>query len=177
VAPPSSTSWLQFPLPDLPPLSGDALEKAARYLEIAREVAESATCLRSKCGSVVVSHGRILGTGANSLPGGSAPTTCCKDDGSLSPTFKSDATCCTHAEVRAITNALKAGEDVRNSDLYFTRLRPDGTRSKSGAPYCTICSKFAVETGVGLFVLEHEFGVVAYPTALYNQLSFSYAFG
>lgn len=78
-----------------------------------------------------------------------------------------------HAEVRAITNALRANGDVAGSSLYFTSIDGSGARLVSGAPYCTICSKFALETGVSFFVLEHDFGVVSYPSDVYNQLSFS----
>jgi deoxycytidylate deaminase len=78
-----------------------------------------------------------------------------------------------HAEVRAITNALRSN-DVVGSTLYFTSVDEVGARLVSGAPYCTICSKFALETGVAFFVLEHDFGVVSYPSDVYNQLSFSH---
>jgi hypothetical protein len=71
--------------------------------------------------------------------------------------------------------ALADGHTVVGSTLYFTRIDDSGRRMVSGAPYCTICSKFALETGVAFFVLEHEFGIVSYPTHFYNELSFSFA--
>ena len=66
------------------------------------------------------------------------------------------------------------GEDLRGSTLYFTRVGSDGTPKRSGKPYCTICSKAALDAGVSFFVLHHEEGVVAYPTDLYNEISFAY---
>lgn len=165
---------LSFPLSTLAPLAGSERDAALGYLEQAQRAAAAATCVRSKCGAAVVRDGVVLGLGWNSPPETCVPQSCRKDDGSLGVGFKSDRTCCTHAEVRAITNSLRAGRNVDNATLYFARVDTDGNRTASGAPYCTICSKFAVETGVSFFVLEHAFGVVAYPTDLYNELSFSY---
>jgi hypothetical protein len=45
---------------------------------------------------------------------------------------------------------------------------------KSGKPYCTICSKSALDIGIKEFVLWHEDGICAYDTAEYNLLSFDY---
>lgn len=171
--PKDSLSAVTFPL-NLDPLVGTALEAARLCLDSAAQAALRATCLRSRCGSVVVEGSRLLGAGWNSLPGDEVPQVCWKEEGCLSAAFKSDRTCCVHAEVRALTNALRAGNDVSGATLYFTRVDDKGQRVASGAPYCTICSKFALESGVSYFVLEHDFGVVAYPSEVYNQLSFSY---
>lgn len=158
------------------PLEGPALERARVMLDAAAQQARQGTCLRSLCGSVVAdASGAIIGEGSNSLPGGCAPSVCAKEEpGFIGPGFKSDRTCCVHAEVRAITAALRTGADLTGSSVYFTRVDASGARVVSGRPYCTICSKFALDTGVAFFVLEHDFGVVAYPTGLYNDLSFTY---
>lgn len=158
-----------------PVLRGEAATVATTFLEAAASEAVKASCLRSLCGAVVVVDGRIVGGGHNSLPGGAKPVVCLKEEGLLSPLFKSDRTCCVHAEVRAITNAMKNGEDLTGAAVYFTRVSGEsGEREFSGRPYCTICSKFALDVGLGLFVLEHDYGIVAYPTKEYNDLSFAY---
>lgn len=167
-------AFATYPVTSLPVLEGENLWRAQGYLDLAAVEAVEATCLRSKCGSVVVGGGRVLGRGSNSLPGGVAPTSCRKEDGSLAAGFKSDRTCCVHAEVRAIMGAVTSGEDVRDATLFFTRVDAEGARVPSGAPYCTICSKFALDAGVAFFVLEHDYGVVLYPTWLYNEVSFAY---
>lgn len=164
-----------FPVPGLAPLRGREAAVAEAYLDLAARQARTATCLRSRCGSVVVAaDGMLVGGGANSLPGGSCPTRCRKADGDLAPDFKSDRTCCTHAEVRAIVAALASGADLAGASVYFTRVDANGARVPSGRPYCTICSKLTLEAGLATFVLAHDFGVVAYPADLYNDLSFSY---
>jgi len=69
------------------------------------EIAKLSTCKRSKCGSViVVDDSFIIGDGYNSMPC-NVTGECFKEN--LSPTFKSDKTCCVHAEQRAIMDALK----------------------------------------------------------------------
>ena len=169
-------SPLTFPVLGLAPLSGDAAAAATVLLELAAEQARAATCLRGLCGSVVADvTGLVLGGGGNSLPGGCVPVTCRKADGGLAPGFKSDRTCCTHAEVRAIVEALRTRDDLSDAAVYFTRVHPlTGARVTSGRPYCTICSKLALEVGLSHFVLEHDFGIVAYPADLYNDLSFTF---
>jgi len=136
------------------------------------ESAKKATCKRSKCGSIIVSQGLIIGEGYNSMP--------CNENGecfkgSLSPTFKSDKTCCIHAEQRAIVDALKRHEDkIEGSILYFIRLDDNDNPKHSGSPYCSICSKMSLDVGIGEFVLWHKEGWTAYDTKEYNDLTFQY---
>ena len=86
-----------------------------------------------------------------------------------------DKTCCIHAEQRAILDALKSASDqLPGSDLYFIRLDQEGKITKAGEPYCTICSKMALEVGVKNFHLWHAEGIVAYDTEEYNILSYQY---
>ena len=49
-------------------LSGDEEQEALKYVTEAVEVAQNATCERSKCGSVIVHLGEIIGSGFNSPP-------------------------------------------------------------------------------------------------------------
>jgi len=66
-----------------------------------------------------------------------------------------DKTCCVHAEQRAIVDALK-----NNPEL-------------SGNPYCTICSKMALDVGIKEFILLHKECPIAYNTEEYNLLSYN----
>jgi len=142
------------------------------FLEKCAEVAKKSTCHRSKCGSIVVYNNQIIGSGYNSMPC-NANQSCFKD--TLSPTFKSDKTCCVHAEQRAIMDALKHFPDkVIGSRLYFVRLDDANHIKISGKPYCTICSKMALDAGISEFVLLHTEGITVYNTQEYNVLSFQY---
>lgn len=72
-------------------------------------------------------------------------------------------------------DALRKNPDkIVSSRLYFIRLDENETPSKAGQPYCTICSKMALDTGISEFVLWHKKGICVYDTQEYNALSFRY---
>lgn len=138
------------------------------------EIASKSTCHRSKCGSLLVSKsGKIIGEGYNSMPCNEV-FSCFKD--SLSSGFKSDKTCCVHAEQRAIMDALKNNpQEVEGSSLLFIRLDDSNNPKHSGSPYCTICSKMALDAGVSKFALWHKEGWTFYDSKYYNEYSFEYS--
>lgn len=148
-------------------------EQIRSYFDAAIADAKFSTCHRSKCGCVIVGEdGEYVGHGFNSQPCYAAGS-CTKDN--LSSTFKSDKTCCVHAEQRAIMHALRFNPDeLPGSTLYFIRLDDKGNPKKSGKPYCTICSKMALDAGIKWFVLWHEEGPTFYDTKEYNELSFQF---
>jgi deoxycytidylate deaminase len=155
-------------------LSGRENEEALYYLKEAEKVAKESMCLRSKCGSVITKGGQIIGRGYNSPPKNQKTARCTKGD--LPEDFKSDKTCCVHAEQRAVMNALRGNPDkLPGSRLYFIRLDMNDNILKAGKPYCTICSKMALDAGVSEFVLWHEEGIAVYDTDEYNRLSFAYS--
>ncbi len=153
-------------------LEGKDKETALFYLKECEKIAlEKASCLRSLCGSVIVNKNKIIGKGWNSLPLDKKPSFCWKD--SLPEDFKSDKTCCIHAEQRALIDALKNyPNEVIGSTIYFVRLDKNKKRMPSGKPYCTVCSKLCLEAGVKYWVLEHKEGIVIYDSDEYNQISF-----
>jgi len=120
---------------------------------------------------VLAKNGKIIGQGWNSPPGDICIKKCFKDD--LPKDFKSDKTCCIHAEDRAIRNALaRAPSEVRGSQLFFIRLDDKNEMQIAGKPYCTMCSKLALDVGIAEFVLWHEQGITAYGAEEYNLISF-----
>lgn len=144
---------------------------AIKFLASAGREAENSTCFRKKCGAVVVKSGEVIGKGYNSPPGDTIIDRCVKD--ALPKNFKSDRTCCVHAEQRAIIDALRHyPEEIEGSTLYFTRLDNESNMAKSGHPYCTICSKMALDVKIIKFVLWHEEGITVYKTDEYNRISF-----
>ncbi|MBW2995187.1 hypothetical protein KY312_02455 [Candidatus Woesearchaeota archaeon] len=154
-------------------LTGFAEKVAMKYINKSAEIAKSSKCLRSKCGSVIVKDDETIGQGYNSPPGDRTLEKCLKDN--LPADFKSDKTCCVHAEQRAIMNALARNPDrIKGSRLYFIRLDENENPKRAGRPYCTICSKMALDAGIKEFVLWHEEGICVYDTKEYNTLSFQY---
>ena len=156
-------------------LSGNDEKEAQDYLNAAAQIAKSATCNRHKCGSVIVSNGRIIGKGMNSPPANKEDQRRCSIQKESYDKRVTDKTCCMHAEQRAIMDALKRNpEELPGSTIYFIRLAEDGRIAKSGKPYCTICSKMSLDVGITEFVLWHDDGICVYDTEEYNTLSYQY---
>ena len=156
-------------------LSGNEESEAKDYLNAAAQLANSATCDRHKCGSVIVSNGSIIGTGMNSPPANRESQRRCSNQKESYDKRVTDKTCCMHAEQRAIMDALKRNpEALAGSRIYFIRLADDGKVARSGEPYCTICSKMSLDSGIKEFVLWQEKGISVYDTEEYNTLSYDY---
>ena len=145
------------------------------FAEAAR-VAQDATCLRAQCGAVIVQGGVIIGAGSNGPAGGILEERRCHvDTYDRSKKPKYDLTCCVHAEWRAILDAMRSHADaLPGSTLYYVRLGTDGVRRYSGAPFCTVCSRLALEVGISSFGLWHESGAVLYDTRDYNARSYAF---
>lgn len=145
------------------------------FFEILIAEAKKATCTRSKCGSIIVKDGQIIGKWYNSPPGEESSQKRCHCEKSSYDKKVTDKTCCIHAEQRAIFDALKnVWSKINGSRLYFIRLDKNEQPSISGEPYCTICSKSALDTGIKEFALLWENGWRVYDTKEYNNLSFAY---
>ena len=156
-------------------LTKDEEKKALEYINQAAQIALNSTCERARCGSVIVKNDKTIGSGFNSPPQNKEEQRRCSY---LKDTYHkkvTDKTCCVHAEQRAIMDALRNNRDkIVGSRLYFMRLDKNGTSSRAGKPYCTICSKMALDVGINEFVLWHKKGVCVYDTEEYNMLSFQY---
>jgi deoxycytidylate deaminase len=156
-------------------LSGKEEKKGLEYIAKAAEIALSSTCERSKCGSVIVKDGEVIGSGFNSPPQNKEEQKMCSYSKDVYHKKVTDKTCCVHAEQRAMFDALRNSPDkIIGSSLYFIRLDDSGKPSRAGKPYCTICSKMALDVGIEKFVLWHKQGVCVYNTGEYNTISFQY---
>lgn len=152
-------------------LTGDEAAETWQFFRKAAKIALQSPCFRSRCGSVIVKDGKIIATGFNSPP--CALERCLKDD--LPKDFKSDKTCCIHAECRAIDDGLQhRAQELEGARLYFIRLDEKGAMVRAGKPYCTICSKEALDKRLAEFALWHHEGICIYDTKEYNELSFQY---
>jgi deoxycytidylate deaminase len=145
-----------------------------QYFQMAAEEARKATCLRGKCGAVIVLNNEVIGSGFNAPPKNDEKSRKCALELVNSCKPKSDRTCCVHAEWRAIIEALRTGKDLAGSTLYFVRVDDAGNIKKSGEPYCTVCSRLALDCGISFFGLWHESGIRLYDTKEYNDLSYAF---
>lgn len=150
------------------------IQRDEHFFKEAAKEAEKALCLRDKCGAVIVLENIIIGRGYNAPPNDDISQRKCGDDYGISPKPKSDRTCCMHAEWRAIIDAIRNRGDISGSVLYFTRIDDGGNILKSGKPYCTVCSRLALDTRIKFFGLWHEEGVKFYETQEYNDLSYQF---
>ena len=144
------------------------------YFKEAGKVAKQALCLRDRCGAVIVLDGKIIGKGYNAPPNDNIAERKCHLDLVVSSKPKSDRTCCMHAEWRAIVDALSTGK-IFGSTLYFVRVNEEGDlKHSNGVPYCTVCSRLALDTGIAFFGLWTKEGVKLFDTKEYNDISYAF---
>lgn len=145
-----------------------------KWMTEAALAAKESLCLRAKCGAVIVADNKIIGTGYNAPPLDKTENRICLQN--VNPGKpRYDKTCCMHAEWRAILDATRRNpEKLNGSKLYFTRIDGNGDIKKSGKPYCTVCSRLALDSGISKFYLWHKDGICGYPTDEYNKLSYQY---
>lgn len=156
-------------------LSDEEKEQAQKYIDLAIKEAQKSDCLKSKCGSIIIKENKIIGKGHNSPPAELESQRRCSIDKKSYHEKITDKTCCIHAEQRAIINALKENPSkIKDSMLYFIRLDKNNNKIYAEKPYCTICSKIALDVGIKYFVLFHKEGICEYDTEEYNNLSFNY---
>ena len=156
-------------------MSGYTTHMHTDYFDEAGKVAAHATCNRAHCGAIIVtSDGEIIGRGYNAPPQGDESQRMC--DVVLDKTIKqnNDKTCCVHAEWNAIIDALKHhGAKVEGSTLYFMRVNDDDEFTEAGDPYCTVCSRLAMETGITTFGFWNN-GPEMIEAGEYNKRSYEY---
>lgn len=162
----------------------DKEESEARnwLLRAAEVAAKKATCLKAKSGAIIVRDDLfILGTGWNSPPGDLESQRRCLADKSELHEKVTDPTCCVHAEDRAINEALgrfgRYSSTFEGARMYYIRLDLQDNIIQAGQPYCTSCSKRALDVGIKEWVLWHPEGICVYDSEEYNKLSFEYKEG
>lgn len=150
------------------------LNKHENYFKEAVKLANHSMCKRGRGGSVVVLNGEIIGRGFNAPPENNPENSMCHTDYRTSLKPKSDRTCCVHAEWRAIIDAIKNKNDISGSTIYYISIDENGDILKSGQPYCTVCSRLALDVGIKYFGLWQEKGIKLFDTREYNKLSYDF---
>jgi len=152
-------------------------ETHEHFFEEARKVAVMATCNRAHCGAVIVAtDGQIIGKGYNAPPQGDEAQRMCDVEFHSPLKPKSDKTCCVHAEWNAIIDALKRhGDKIDGSTLYFMRVNDAHEFTGAGVPWCTVCSRLALESGIAEFGLwQEDEGPKMFDTSTYNLESYAF---
>lgn len=146
-----------------------------KYFEEAAKQARMAKCERALCGSVVVSaDNKIIGRGFNAPPLSDESQRMCSSKLDRTIKTNNDKTCCVHAEWNAILDALSSEPvKTKGSTLYFMRVNDRGEYTQAGEPYCTVCSRLALQAGVSVFGLWNS-GPEMIDTNTYNKMSYDY---
>jgi dCMP deaminase len=118
------------------------------FMSIAELVATRSTCLRRHVGAVIVKDKRILTTGYNGAPGGTAH---CEDVGCLReilnvPAGERHEICRgIHAEQNAIIQAATFGVNISGGLIYSTH-QP-----------CFICTKMLINAHIANIIYKEEY--------------------
>ena len=118
------------------------------FMSIAELVAKRSTCLRRHVGAVIVKDKRILATGYNGAPSGTAH---CEDVGCLReklniPAGERHEICRgIHAEQNAIIQASTCGVNISEGVIYTTH-QP-----------CFICTKMLINAHISKIIYRQEY--------------------
>ncbi len=155
-------------------IEGQEYQRHEKYFQLAADAAKDATCQRARCGAVIVNDGKILAAGANSPAGGLESQRFCDVAMNTTKRPKYDKTCCVHAEWQAILRAVKAcPQELDGATLYFMRIDEQGRFTDAGEPFCTVCSRLSLESGIKYFALYDNDGLNLYDTEEYNLASYA----
>ena len=109
------------------------------FLQLARQAATRSTCLRRQVGAVLVREKRILSTGYNGAPRGTAhclEVGCLREQLGIPSGERQELCRAIHAEQNAIIQAAVHGVAIDGATLYTT-LHP-----------CVLCAKMLINCGV-----------------------------
>ncbi|MFA6431684.1 MAG: cytidine/deoxycytidylate deaminase family protein [Candidatus Margulisiibacteriota bacterium] len=109
------------------------------FLKITYDVAERATCIKRKVGSIIVKEHRILSSGYNGAPKGfshCSEDTCIRKQMDVSSGHRHELCRGLHAEQNAIIQAAWHGVSIEGGTLYCT-YQP-----------CVICVKMMINAGI-----------------------------
>lgn len=109
------------------------------FLQLARQAATRSTCLRRQIGAVLVRDRRLLATGYNGSPRGTAhclDVGCLRDQLGIPSGERAELCRAIHAEQNAIVQAAVHGVAIEGATLYTT-THP-----------CILCAKMIINCGV-----------------------------
>lgn len=149
-------------------MSKKRISKNQYHVNIAREVALRATCLRKSFGAIIVKDDQIVATGYNGSPRktkSSLEHNFCLRERMKIPSGSQYEICrSVHAEQNCIINAARAGVSILGGDIYLYGQLLDG--SLVTAFPCFICKKMIINAGLeNLIVLNSKNEIIKYKIA------------
>jgi dCMP deaminase len=126
------------------------------YLNIAREVAGRATCLRRKFGAVIVKSKQIVSTGYNGAPRGTANcsdlNSCLRNDLGAKPGEHYEWCRSVHGEANAIIHASRF--DMIGATLYLVGIDAVNGQIVTDAEPCRMCKRMIINAGIEQAVVQ-----------------------
>jgi len=126
------------------------------YLNIAREVASRATCLRRKFGAVIVKSKQIVSTGYNGAPRGTANCSdlnqCLRNQLGAKPGEHYEWCRSVHGEANAIIHASRF--DMLDATLYLVGLEAATGEIVRDAEPCRMCKRMIINAGITDVVVQ-----------------------
>lgn len=126
------------------------ISKDKYYLNIAKSISERSTCIRAKCGTVLVNIDAIISTGYNGNPRNQS--NCC-DVGkcpreNYAPNEGRNLCNAVHGEMNCIVNLVRVGGGSSiNSVMYVWFKRLDNSKNSYDKP-CGECMKLILNSGI-----------------------------
>lgn len=160
----------------------ERISKENYYLDIAQTVAERATCLRRKFGSIIVKDDVIISTGYNGAPRGrqncSDINFCMREHLHIPRGERYELCRSVHSEANAIINASRA--QMLGATLYMACINPaDGTLF-AGTCNCAMCKRQIINAGIEKVVVRDtptEYRVIRVSDWIDDDDSLSGVFG
>ncbi len=118
------------------------------FMQMAEIAKTRSTCCRRKVGAVIVKNKRILATGYNGAPSGTAHCLdigCLREELEIPSGYRHELCRGLHAEQNAMIQAAYHGVAIAGSVLYVT-LQP-----------CVLCAKMAINAGIKKIVFKGNY--------------------
>jgi len=118
------------------------------FMAIAEQVSGRSTCLRRRCGAVLVKDKRILATGYNGVPAGlrhCEEVGCLRDQLGIPSGSRHELCRAIHAEQNAVVQAARHGTTIDGSIAYCTH-QP-----------CVLCAKILINAGIVEIVFRDSY--------------------
>ena len=131
-------------------------EKIDYYLNIAREVATRATCIRRKYGAIIVNNDEIISTGYCGAPRGCKNCTdlgVCKREELNIPSGQRYELCrSVHAEQNAMLSASRVA--MQGATMYVAGLDAKTGEVLADMSVCLLCKKMLLNSGIEQVIMR-----------------------
>ena len=134
----------------------ERVSKENYYLDIAKTVAERATCLRRKFGAIIVKTDVIVSTGYNGAPRGRKNCSdlgfCFRDKMQIPRGERYELCRSVHAEQNAIIAAPR--DQMLGATMYMACVDPETGNVVGGMNSCMMCKRVILNAGITRLVVR-----------------------